>query len=113
MNDIYNRCISFFEIMTGRNKFALSNLDLEQLRKWWHEVYALVGDGPIIGHHLDDVSTYVTIMEKYQDIKVEWDVVVRKLREEIKSMERKFKVLITPPLADLYLIFLMVQDKLN
>lgn len=33
LNDIYNKCISVFEIMTGRKKFAPKHLNLEKLRK--------------------------------------------------------------------------------
>lgn len=113
MNDIYNRCISFFEVMTGRKKFASKHLSLEQLRKRWHEVYASIDDGPITTHHLDDAATYIIIFEKFQDLKVEWDKVIKESREEIKSIERRFNLLITPPLADLENIFLRVQDKLG
>lgn len=109
----YSKCISFFEVMTRRKKFAPKHLSLEQLRKWWHEFYAPIEDGPIIAHHLDEASTYIVVTEKFQDLKVEWDKVINESREEIKSTERRFKILITPPLADLEKIFLMVQDKLG
>ena len=35
LTGVYNGCISFFEIMTGRRKIAPKYLSLEQLKKWW------------------------------------------------------------------------------
>jgi hypothetical protein len=83
LNNIYNKCISYFEIMIGRKKFPPKHLTLEQLRKWWHEVYSQVDDGLITTHNLDDSSTYIIFMDKYQDLKVEWDDLINKSRGEI------------------------------
>lgn len=113
LNEIYNKCISFFEVMSRRNKFASKHLSLEQLRKWWHEVYAPSDDGPITAHHLDDVATYIAMMEKFLNLQVEWDKVIKESREEIKSIERRFKLLIIPSHANLEKIFIRVQDKLG
>lgn len=43
LNGFYNGCIAFFEIMIGRRKIAPKYLSLEQLRKWWQDLYAPIG----------------------------------------------------------------------
>lgn len=44
---VYNGSIAFFEIMTGRRKIVPKYLSLEQLKKWWRDVYVPINDDSI------------------------------------------------------------------
>lgn len=85
---VYNGCIAFCKIMIGRRNIVPNYLSLEQLRKWWNDVYAPINDDSISEHQLDDAATYIAIIDKYLTYKVDWDRSVRKSREEIASIER-------------------------
>lgn len=58
---VYEGCITFFEVMTGRRKIAPKYLSLEQLKEWWHNVYAPDSENVITGHQLDDAATYLAV----------------------------------------------------
>lgn len=65
LTGVYEGCIAFFEIMTGRRKISPKYLSLEQLREWWHDVYAPDSENVITGHQLDDAATYLVVIDKY------------------------------------------------
>lgn len=51
-------------------------------------MYAPLDDGSIFEHQLDDVATYLIVIDKHMTYKVDWDKWVKHSREEIVSIER-------------------------
>lgn len=88
LTGVYNGSIAFFEIMIGRRKITPKYLSLEQLREWWHDVYAPLDDGSISKHQMDDMATYLVVIDKHVTYKVDWDRSVKHSRDKIASIER-------------------------
>lgn len=44
-----------------------------QLWQWWHEIYSPSVEGPLVKDQLEDVTIYISYLDRYQSLYVDWD----------------------------------------
>lgn len=51
-------------------------MNITTLHAWWHEIYAPSDSAPVMKEHLEDVAIYISRLDKYHELQIEWSRVI-------------------------------------
>lgn len=70
------------------------------LQAWCHEVLSPSISAPIAKEHLEDATIYISRLDKYHELQIEWNKVIPQYLEEFKS--HKTRIRFIPVLDPIY-----------
>lgn len=91
VKEIFDSYVAFLKIVIGRKKYGKKNLNVDQLQKWWHEVYSPTHNGPIIKDQLEDATIYISNLDRDQGLQFEWEKALIKYEEELRTIKLRIK----------------------
>lgn len=88
-------------------------MNVGMLQAWWHEVYAPSNSAPIVKEHLEDVAIYISRLDKYHELQIEWSRVMPQYLEEFKAHKMRIRFILVPNPMDVNEILEKVKELTN
>lgn len=80
VKEVFDICNTFLETVTGRKKFKQKDLNVEQLKQWFHEVYSPSVEGLVFKGQLEDAAIYISFLDRYQGLYANWEKFLAKFQ---------------------------------